>query len=613
MHHKVAIGILAFAFFGKPCPAHAQDVGEDAISLAQSGKVEEAEKLVRGALEKEPERADLWFALSKVLKEKGDEEEALRSCEKALSLKQDDVEIRLFLADLYLENGQEDSALEHYMVVLKAQPANIALKKRIAEVLMALDRNEEAVVMLEEYRRAMPEDKTVLMPLYRLYIWTDQQEKAVKVLEDLAKAEPEDTEILHKLADAYLDADRVADAVEALERVVKIKKDDAEAYCTLGKLYEWTDKPRLALYAYERCLELRPFDPVARSRALELSIDIGLPEKVRKHARVMAAGGAQYRDMMRQALLMEGAYESALGVESMWFTDNLGLDHVLAGPWGVWGVSEKVGIGARYRFHWFKGPLTVVGPGNEEEQVMAHEGGVFLILRGLSDFVFQTGVDVRHYDSGWTSVGGSFEARGEFPRVYLRLFAERSDNQTCVGAIVKKSYTDSAGTTKWTGGKVVLNTFGAEAYFSLWRELFLGVQGEYSFLDDYNHRGFGFGEVGYVFFKKVRLQTSYTYSVEVYRDEKDYYFSPTSPYHTHGPAVDFKHPVTTWFLYGVNAKLLHAVNDDSLLLSYGALLKFNIAQRHHIETSYERTDTIVGTTSTLYNEGLLRFSYVFEF
>lgn len=597
MHHKVAVGIFAFAVFGTPVGAQAQDVGEEALSLAQSGRFEEAEKLVRDALDKEPQRSDLWFVLSKVLLEKGEEDEALRACEKALALNQHDVEIRLFLADLYLENGQPDSALEHYMVVLKAQPANIALKKRIAEVLVALERNEEAVIMLEEYRRAMPEDKTVLMPLYRLYLWTDKQEKAVKVLEDLAKVTPEDTEILHRLADAYLDADRVEDAIKALEKVIKIDKDDAEAFCTLGKLYEWTERPRLALFAYEKCLELRPFDPVARNRALELSIDIGLPEKVRKHASVMVTGDAQYRDVMRQALLMEGAYETAFGVESMWFRDNLGLDHILAGPWGVWGASDKVGIGARYRFHWFKGPLTVVGVGSEE-QVIAHEGGIFLILKGLRHFLVQAGVDIRHYDSGWTSVGGGLEARGEFPRVYLRLLAERGDNHTCVGALKNK---------------VVLNTFGAEAYFTLWRELFLGAHGEYSFLDDYNHRGFGFAEFGYVFSKKVRLQTSYTYSVQVYRDRKDYYFSPTSPYHTHGPSVDFKHPVTTWFLYGVNARLVHAVNDSSLLLSYGALLKFNLAQRHHIETSFLRTDTLVGTTSTLYSENLLRFSYVFEF
>jgi len=77
--------------------------------------------------------------------------------------------------------------------------------------------------------------------------------------------------------------------------------------------------------------------------------------------------------------------------------------------------------------------------------------------------------------------------------------------------------------------------------------------------------------------------------------------------------VAIEHTVVPYFQYGADIRLWHAVSEDALFLTYGASVAFRVAWKHLLRVAFHRTDTVYGTTKSLYNENLLTAGYVFEF
>ncbi len=609
MHASMGVRSCALLLLaGATVPAAlAQESGvvDRARAAREAGEVGQAEALLRQAASENPSDFEVLLEWSRALADLGREEEALRACERAMALRPEDLEARLWLAELYLRREQPDSALEHYLVVLAQRPQDLALRRRVAEVLVWLDRNHEAIPHLEAYLAAVPGDLEGRKALARLYLWTDQAEKAIETLERIVALDPSDRETALDLAQRYVEADRLGQAVLVYERLRERDPADADATCALGTLYEWTDAPRKALEAYEDCLALRPFDSGARERALALSLDLGHIRAAREHARVLGLSGATWDEATRQALLLSAGHGSALGVDFLWFNDRLGFDHVAVGPWGSLGLGKDVTVGARYRFHWLRGHPDLDG-NLPERTLFGHEAGLFGEVKVADGWTLDLSAWVTHYDSPWTSFNARVEQRADFDRVSLSLFGERADHLTTVGAVLDG---------------VVLNTGGLTAYWNPWRGLFLDGVVEASYVEDSRHgdnvRLYGWGAAGYTVLDMPRLDVSYTYSIEHFTDHREggairSYFNPRA-YQTHGPSAGFRHPVTMWFLYGLDLRLWHAVRDDALLVTYGALLRFRLGDRHSLDLVYHRTDTLVGTAGALYQENVLTASYVFEF
>lgn len=608
MHDSLGMTFLALAVVAGATvsPAAGQEDAPSALerarALRSAGDPAQAEALLREAAAADPSDAAVFLEWSQALADLDREEEALRAGERAVALRPDDGDARIWLAELYLRREQPDSALEHYLVVARDRPQDLALRRRVAQVLVWLDRNEEAIPHLEAYVAAVPGDLEGLKTLARLYLWTDRADEALATLARVVAADPSDREAALELARRYVDLDRFSKAIDVYERLRERDPSDADAVCALGTLYDWTDAPRKALAAHEACLALRPFDAQARERALALSLDLGHERQARAHARVLGLSGAAYDEAARRALLEQARHGTALGVDFRWFNDRLGFDHVAVGPWGSVGLGEDVTLGARYRVHWLRGHPDLDRKRPEVARI-GHEAGLFGEVRVAPGWTLDVSAWVTHYDSPWTSFNARVEQRADFDRVSLSVFGERADHLATAGAVDER---------------VVLNTGGLTLYWNPWRGLFFDLVAKGSYLNpDGNARFFGWGAAGYVLLDMPRLDASYTYSIEHFRDHREggairSYFNPRA-YQTHGPSASFRHPVTMWFLYGFDLRLWHAVRDDALLATVGALVGFRPGDRHSLDLAYRRTETLVGTTATLYQENVLTASYVFEF
>lgn len=584
-----------------------------ARQLISDGKPADAEQILLELNRTNPDNPAVLGALAEAIHEQNRTVEAVRLYERVVALDPEGLEARLRLADFYIWTEQPDSALEHYMVAQKSRPNDPALLQKIAQLLLAMDRTEESIPYLEGTLSALPGDAATMKSLYEAYLWTDRPTKALGLLEQMVEQRPGDIRLARELAERYLDGEEEAKARAVYERILETHPEDTESLHALGQLYEWDDRPRAALKQYERYLEFKPFDSEVRARALSLSMDLGFGRRAKSHAGILGAADPRFDDLARRALLVDPSIGSAIGTEYIWFSEVQGFNHHAWRIWGAVGINEYVTLGAFYRFHWFLGPDDLQNASTSPDQdIYGHQPGLFGTFKLPGQWTLGWNMSVLKYHefASWTSiVNARLEARKDFGIVSLALFVERADLHSWVGAVADK---------------VTANTGGFELYIVPVERFFIALSAEYSWLNsgaqlDENHRIFGEAAGGYVIFDLPRFEATYTYAIEHFTRNHDTvaystkdYFNPNA-YQTHGPGLVFRHPVNTWFIYGLDLHLMHAVNDSSLLLTYGAMLGFHPGERHHLELSYLRTDTVYGTTTSLYSENILRAAYTFEF
>lgn len=587
--------------------AHAQQPSDEVVrqahSLREEGRAAEAEAMLRKALEASPEDPALLAELGEALVDVGREDEALSCYERLVSIRPDDINARMRLADLYLFRDHPDAALAHYMNVLNAKPNDPGVRRKVADILIAMDRNADAIPHLIAYLEAVPGDIETIHTLYKLYLWTDQQARAIETLKSLFEQNPQDLEIARELAERYVDMADEKNAIAIYERILKHHPNDAASLRALGELYEWNDAPRKALDLYEAYLAIEPFDAEIRGRAMQIAVDLGLGNRAKHHAEVLGMADPRSRELSRSIMLVDTGFGTAIGAEYTFFSDSNDFYHHVVGPRFRYAINDNVGVGARYAFHLLEGPL-----GNVTQQVMGHQGELFADARLSWEVLLEGSVSVTWYDLNWTSVNAFVAATKDFAEGFVRIFAERSDWLTTNNDVDKR---------------VVANGAGLSFMWDFWSPMYLTLSGEYNYLESTgndNHRGLIEGGLGVVAYENPRVEVAYEYSIEMYHltNQADFTYFVREHYQMHGPMVSIRHPVTHWFLYAADLHLWHAIEDSSasaptLLLTYGAELVLRPELSHLINLAYHRTDTIVGTSSTVYRENVLMASYTYEF
>ena len=287
--------------------------------------------------------------------------------------------------------------------------------------------------------------------------------------------------------------------------------------------------------------------------------------------------------------------QDVVSADYAWVTNNQRFSHHAVGPTAGYGLSRHVTLGGLYRFHHLFGPDV----NKQDHTMLAHEGGIFAESLLPLEIRLDGGASVTAYDTGWTSFNAYAELGRTFGPVVLALRGERRDLLTSAGDVL---------------ARVVANGVALRAYAEPWWKLFATGGFEYDRYSDSNNRLYGEAAVGLVALSRPRVGVSYTYSIEHFTDSSPgrSYFNP-SAYHTHGPMVAIEHTVVPYFQYGADIRLWHAVSEDALFLTYGASVAFRVAWKHLLRVAFHRTDTVYGTTKSLYNENLLTAGYVFEF
>lgn len=188
------------------------------------GRLDEAVRSFRKALELVPDMAEAHIGLGNTLKALGKLEEATRSYRNALRSNQNLVEAHLNLGNVFRAQSKLDEAIKHFRTAIKLKPDYAEAYNNLGSALHECGNLDEAV---KQFR------------------------KALELKPDMAGAH-------NNLGNALQSQGKFDEAIDSFERALMLKPDYAEAGNNLGNVFKEQNKLDAAITCYREVLKFNP-------------------------------------------------------------------------------------------------------------------------------------------------------------------------------------------------------------------------------------------------------------------------------------------------------------------------------------------------------------------
>lgn len=218
------------------------------LTLADTGKVDEARKHLKQLIDSDPEDIRSYLAYGSVLSDAKDYAEMARNYDRAVSMLGESGDRSMW--SIYFQRGIAYERLKEWD---KAEPN---FKK-------ALEFN--------------PDQPQVLN--YLGYTWVDMNrnlEEGLDMIKRAVELRPDDGYIVDSLGWAYFRLGRFDDATTELERAAELKAGDPTINDHLGDAYWRVGRKREAMFQWRRALDMKP--EAAEIPKIEAKIKSGLPD-----------------------------------------------------------------------------------------------------------------------------------------------------------------------------------------------------------------------------------------------------------------------------------------------------------------------------------------------
>jgi Flp pilus assembly protein TadD len=252
---------------------------------AQSGHEEEALAALRQLAAAEPRRRGVHRAMAEILARGGHSPQAVNQFEKELALVPDDRDTLTDLGLFYLQTGQIDQAADRLRRATAGGGGNARAHRAMAEVLVKQQRYEDA---LAEQRAAVamaPDDADLLVTHARALYAYGHAEEARKVLSDAQKRGVEDGALYAEQARQAREALDYPGAVAAYQKAVALDGRRAEFHLELGKTYLLMGRDSEARAAFEEARDLDAGNAYAPFYLASILADEGKTEDAAKELR----------------------------------------------------------------------------------------------------------------------------------------------------------------------------------------------------------------------------------------------------------------------------------------------------------------------------------------
>ncbi len=242
-----------------------------------SGRLEEAETELRGAVAADPEATAARRNLAQVLLRRGDSAGATSELEAAAAIDPDDVWVHFDLGNAYLSRRLGESAVSSFERAVELDPTLVSAHFNLANALISAERWSDARPHLETVLRLDPGH---LRARYQYAIASDRtgdHAAAVRELHAVVTDEPEFTAARIGLAEALVKARRGRDAIAVYREGLDLDLPAAEKIELLNALAQlaWRrgQRPR-AIASWRRVTDLEPESSIAwtnLANAMQLS------------------------------------------------------------------------------------------------------------------------------------------------------------------------------------------------------------------------------------------------------------------------------------------------------------------------------------------------------
>lgn len=211
---------------------------------------DKALELIKPALEKHPDDAELLTLRAATHVQKKEMAEALVDAERAVQLNPASEDAVSALAGIYVAEKAPDKAEKLLEESIKKIPSTVALRLVLAQVYTAEKRLPETEHVLVEIVGLQPSERANRIRLAQFYARSDQADAAERVLREGIKALPKDRELKLSLVD-FLSSHRSKEAAEKeLLGMIAADPADLELKFALAKFYVANQDPDRAEKVY---------------------------------------------------------------------------------------------------------------------------------------------------------------------------------------------------------------------------------------------------------------------------------------------------------------------------------------------------------------------------
>lgn len=267
-------------------------MSDQAWSLVESGRLEEARSLFKNICEIDGNDPESWMMLGSLHAEFSDIQDAISCLEKSIELDPIYPDAHLNLAKVLVQQSQIEVAITHCIIAIDNDPsyaeawlllggvqerlgkfaeAETSSRRAIefapenalshANLALALWKQNKLQEAVDSYQRALQLDPRLVvawMQIAAVYSHLNTYPEAERCYRKAIEIAPERGEAYGQLGDVLIKQKKKGEAIEAFRKALQIKSDDAGVHLQLGWAYQskrqWDD----AIVSFQEAFRLAP-------------------------------------------------------------------------------------------------------------------------------------------------------------------------------------------------------------------------------------------------------------------------------------------------------------------------------------------------------------------
>jgi tetratricopeptide (TPR) repeat protein len=212
------------------------DALEEGMHLSHIGKLDEARERLTVGIERSPQSAAGYNALSHVLNHRGAPDEAITALQRAVEIEPDSAPYRANLGNLLRQNRRLDEALTELRSAVAMDPVHPHYYVLLAHLLRQRGTGAEALDLIREAIRLDPYAAGLRAELAGFLESNGDLAGAVESLQDAVALAPADEGVHHRLAHLLGRVNRLDDAIEAARAAIELAPASTRARVVMSEL-----------------------------------------------------------------------------------------------------------------------------------------------------------------------------------------------------------------------------------------------------------------------------------------------------------------------------------------------------------------------------------------
>lgn len=229
-----------------------------AMGHRQTGRLAEAEALLRQIVALQPHHVHAWHQFGLVVLQQGRAREAVDLIQKAVALQPGNAALHSDLGVAYRMCGELDESIASFRGSLRLQPNAPHTQRNLGDALQAVGRSEEAIA---SYRAALflsPTDAGAHNNLGNAYLHLGQLEDAAACYRRAVECEPRLLQAQSNLGDVLTKLDRPEEGLVCAQHVLALDPNFADGHLNMGVSFWRMGHFAEAEACYRRAIALKP-------------------------------------------------------------------------------------------------------------------------------------------------------------------------------------------------------------------------------------------------------------------------------------------------------------------------------------------------------------------